>query len=117
MARRPRASRRRHTLGRTTMRRSSVAPFYRDDDPQTHPTINFAATLRHPGLTKVSHPESRDSLRREPQNGPESLCRTKVPRGTKMCASPSRKRGRVGGGGLSRARGVWTAPPPPPPPP
>jgi hypothetical protein len=61
--RRPRASRRRHVLARTTMRRSSVAPFYRGADLQNGPSTGLASTSRHSGLSKVSHPESCDSGR------------------------------------------------------
>src|SRR6516162_3750072 len=86
-ARRPRASRRRHTLGRATMRRSSVAPFYRDDDLQTDPIANFAATSRHPGSTKVSHPESCDSPGREPRKWDRVTLSHQVPRSPR-CVHP-----------------------------
>jgi hypothetical protein len=56
--RRPRPKRRKQTLERNTMHLRSIAPFYRDDDPQTGPKPNFAQTSRHSGLTKVSGIES-----------------------------------------------------------
>src|SRR5436305_12231122 len=43
----------------------NIAPFCRDDDPQTGPTIRFPATLRHSGLTKVSTTESHGRGRKE----------------------------------------------------
>src|SRR5437762_2966004 len=43
----------------------NIAPFCRDDDPQTGPTIRFPATSRHSGLTKVSTTESHGRGRKE----------------------------------------------------
>src|SRR5258707_9069569 len=47
------------------MRWRSIAPFCRDDGPQTDPMIRFPATSRHSGLTKVSTTESHGKARKE----------------------------------------------------
>src|SRR5262249_24069953 len=47
------------------MHRRSIAPFCRDDGPQTDPTIRLPATWRHSGLTKVSITESHGEARKE----------------------------------------------------
>src|SRR5262245_31816816 len=62
----------------------NIAPFCRDDGPQTGPMIHLPATWRHSGPTKVSITESHGEARREPLKfTPESFCRTK------LCACPS----------------------------
>src|SRR5262249_40026085 len=59
--------RRRHTVDRIAMRWRSIAPFCRDDDPQTGPVISPVATWRHSGLTKVSTTESHGRVPRVSQ--------------------------------------------------
>src|SRR5262245_28371104 len=66
----------------------NIAPFCRDDGPQTGPMIHLPATWRHSGPTKVSITESHGEARREPLKfTPESFCRTK------LCACPSASAG------------------------
>src|SRR5215510_4013449 len=69
----------------------NIAPFCRDDGPQTGPMIHLPATWRHSRPTKVSITESHGEARRESLKfTPESFCRTK------LCACPSANAGTNG---------------------
>src|SRR5690348_17208790 len=112
-ARSPLESRRRHTSLPATMRPTSAAPLYRDDDPRTGPTSSLSVTTsRHPcpnrsaaiGITCIA--DSGILYLR-----PESFCRTR-------CVHPlALLRGEGWGEGLfPRKREGWTRGGPPHPP-